>query len=77
MLRNSPALPSRATEFDAYVAETRNETVPSTYKSVVGSYTYNNFDTDASLMFSYEPDAAEDIPGIVTGYYSLGNSKEW
>ena len=61
-----------ATEFDAYVAETRDETVPGTYKSVVGSYTYNNFDTNASLMFTYEPDAAEDIPGIVTGYYGAG-----
>ena len=60
------------TEFDAYVAETRDEQVPATYKSVVGNYTYNNFDTDASLMYAYKPDAANDVPTIVTGWYGAG-----
>ena len=59
-------------EFDAYVATSRSETVPSTYKSVVGNYTYNNFDTNPSLMYSYSPDAASEIPAIVTGYYGAG-----
>ena len=59
-------------EFDAYEADTRDEKVPETYKSVVGEYTYNNFDTDASLMYSYTPAAANDVPGIVTGFYGAG-----
>lgn len=59
-------------EFDAYEADTRDEKVPETYKSVVGEYTYNNFDTDASLMYNYTPVAANDVPGIVTGFYGAG-----
>ena len=59
-------------EFDAYVADSRDEKVPDTYKSVVGEYTYNNFDTDASLMYDYTPDAAEDVPAAVTGFYGAG-----
>ena len=61
-----------ATEFDAYVADSRDEKVPDTYKSVVGAYTYNNFDTDNGLMYSYTPDAAEDVPDVVTGDYGAG-----
>lgn len=61
-----------ATEFDAYVAETREEKVPDTYKSVVGSYTYNNFDTDATKMYEYTPNAADDVPSVVTGFYGAG-----
>ena len=59
-------------EFDAYEADAREEKVPETYKSVVGEYTYNNFDTDASLMYEYAPVAANDVPGIVTGAYGAG-----
>lgn len=61
-----------ATSFDAYVAETRNEKVPDTYKSVVGNYTYNNFDTDSSIMYTYTPDDANEVPAVVTGYYGAG-----
>ena len=59
-------------EFDAYEADTRDEKVPETYKSVVGEYTYNNFDTDASLMYNYTPVAANDVPAVVTGFYGAG-----
>ena len=59
-------------EFDAYEADTRDEKVPETYKSVVGEYTYNNFDTDASLMYKYTPVAANDVPAVVTGFYGAG-----
>ena len=61
-----------AVEFDAYLATSRDEKVPDTYKSVVGAYTYSNFDTDNSLMYGYTPDAAENVPSIVTGYYGAG-----
>ncbi|WP_202701594.1 T9SS type A sorting domain-containing protein [Flavobacterium sp. UGB4466] len=40
---------SSTTDFDAYVATTRGETVSSAVKSKSGANTYNNFDTDASL----------------------------
>ncbi|MGY8908298.1 MAG: pectate lyase family protein, partial [Flavobacteriales bacterium] len=40
-------------DFDAYVASTRNETIESTIKSNFGANSYNNFDTNASIMYSY------------------------
>ncbi|MGN0579937.1 MAG: hypothetical protein ACI4JE_03620 [Ruminococcus sp.] len=52
------------TEFDAYVASSRNEKVPSSVTSKKGGNTYNNFDT-GSEMYSYTADAAADVPSIV------------
>lgn len=40
---------SSTTDFDAYVASTRGETVSSSIKSKSGANSYNNFDTDAAL----------------------------
>lgn len=53
------------TDFDAYEASSRNEKVPSSVTSKSGGNTYNNFDTDSSLMYSYTPDAANDVPAKV------------
>lgn len=53
------------TEFDAYEASSRNEAVPSSVKTKNGGTSYNNFDTNASLMYSYTPDAAADVPSKV------------
>ena len=58
--------------YDAYETATRDEQVPETEKTLVGGTSYNNFDTNASLMFSYTPDAAADVPTIVTGFYGAG-----
>ena len=58
--------------YDAYETATRDEQVPETEKTLVGGTTYNNFDTNASLMYSYAPDAAEDVPAIVKGYFGAG-----
>lgn len=60
------------TNFDAYEASSRDEKVPDIVKALSGEDTYNNFDTDTSLMYSYTPNAAEDVPSIVTGYYGAG-----
>ena len=57
---------------DAYETASRDEQVPATEKTLVGGTTYNNFDTDAQLIYSYTPDAAADVPAIVTGYYGAG-----
>lgn len=61
-----------ATDFDAYEAEAPNEQVPSNYQAKAGGEGYNNFDTTPSLMYSYTPDAAADVPANVTGYYGAG-----
>ena len=37
-----------------------------------GGTGYNNFDTDASIMYDYTPDAASDVPNIVAGTYGAG-----
>jgi hypothetical protein len=51
--------PNSTVDFDAYVAASRTEKVPATVKSAVGANIYNNFDTDASLMYAYTPDAPD------------------
>ncbi|MCQ2464516.1 MAG: dockerin type I domain-containing protein [Oscillospiraceae bacterium] len=53
------------TDFDAYVASSRTEQVPSSVKAKNGGATYNNFDT-ASGFYKYTVDAAKDVPSIVT-----------
>ena len=52
-------------EFDAYEASSREEQVPASVTSKKGGNTYNNFDT-SSKMYAYTPDAAADVPSIVT-----------
>lgn len=47
-------------EFDAVVAATRNEVIPSSITSKKGGNIYNNFDTNGVLWYSYTPDSAED-----------------
>ena len=54
------------TEFDAYQTSSRNEKVPSNAKAKQGGTTYNNFDTDSNIMYSYSADSAESVPAIVT-----------
>ena len=58
--------------YDAYETANRDEQVPESEKTLVGYTTYNNFDTNASLMYSYNLVSAEDVPALVTGYYGAG-----
>ncbi len=60
------------TEFDAWEATNRNDQVPSSVKSKKGSHTYDNFDTNSTLMYTYEPEAAADVPSTVEGWYGAG-----
>ena len=63
---------SAPVHFDAYLASTRDEQVPASVKALQGESVYDNFDTNGSLMPSIEPDAAEDVPSIVTGEGGAG-----
>ncbi len=54
-------------EFDAYQVSSRNDTVPASVITKVGSHTYNNFDT-ASSMYIYTPDSPEDAKTKVIQY---------
>lgn len=58
--------------FDAYEVSSRDEQIPASVKTLVGGTSYDNFDTNSSLMYSYAADAAEDVPAIVTGFYGAG-----
>ena len=60
------------TSFDAYEVASPSETVPSSVVAKTGGTSYNNFDTDASKMYAYTPDAAVDVPAKVTGFYGAG-----
>lgn len=62
---------TRSKHFDAYVAKTRDENVPSSVLTLKGSTGYNNFDT-AEDFYSCTVDAAEDVPTNVTGTYGAG-----
>lgn len=42
---NTGTASANATSFDAYLASSRSETVPSSYKALKGGTAYNNFDT--------------------------------
>ncbi len=61
-----------ATGYDAYETDSREEQVPSSEVTKVGGTSYNNFDTNPSLIYSYTPDAADEVPAIVTGFYGAG-----
>ena len=60
------------TSFDAYEVSDPSQQVPSSVKTLVGGTSYNNFDTNSSLMYAYAADKAEDVPSIVEGFYGAG-----
>ena len=55
-------------DFDAYVVSSRDAQVPSSVKSYSGENTYNNFDTDKSIMYSYTADSPEQAVANVRAY---------
>ena len=60
------------TSFDAYEVSAPSEQVPSSVKTLVGGTSYDNFDTNPSLMYAYAADKAVDVPAIVEGFYGAG-----
>ena len=69
-----------STDFDAYLATSRSETVPSTYKAKQGGKTYSNFDTKVDLgVDTADIDAPADVPSIVTKYAGriMGGDFKW
>ena len=65
-----------STQFDAYLALTREEKVSSSYKTVSGGTTYNNFDT-SSKMYEYTPDSPDEVRGKVTTYAGRVNGGDF
>ena len=67
-----PYSANRTQHFDRYEATSRNEEVPASVVSLLGSHTYNNFDTDTARIYTYTPDLADSVPSIVTGPKGAG-----
>jgi len=65
------------TDFDAWVASSRNEQVPSSVTSAYGNNTYNNFDTDASVMYSYTAQSPQDARTTVMNYAGRMNGGDF
>lgn len=61
-----------AASFDCYEVAARDEQVPGSVKALVGGTAYNNFDTNSSLMYTYEPDVATRVPAVVMGWTGAG-----
>ena len=69
-----------AVSFDAYLASSREETVPSSYKTVAGATTYNNFDTSSAYdlgVAEQDIDDPQDVPSIVTKYAGRMNGGDF
>ena len=62
--------------WDCWEASERNAQVPADVVAKAGGTCYNNFDTDTSVMYDYTPDAASDVPDIVTGAYGAGRMQQ-
>ncbi|MBY3622274.1 pectate lyase [Acinetobacter sp. CUI P1] len=64
---NTGTAPANATSFDAYLASSRNETVPSSYKALKGGTTYNNFDTNVQTGVNVSNiDNVSNVEQVVT-----------
>ena len=63
---------SNNTSFDAYDVAKASDQVPASVKTLVGGTSYNNFDTNPSLMYAHTVDNAADVPAIVEGFYGAG-----
>ena len=63
---------SNNTSFDAYDVAKASDQVPAGVKTLVGGTTYNNFDTNSSLMYVHTADNAADVPAIIEGFYGAG-----
>lgn len=69
--------PNPTTDFDAYVAERRDEKVPTSVVSSRGANEYNNFDTDEGVMYEYTPDSPEEAKDKVQMYAGRMNGGDF
>ncbi|NIK22788.1 pectate lyase [Paenibacillus lupini] len=72
---NTGTAAANATSFDAYLASSRTESVPSSYKALVGGTAYNNFDTSVNTGVNVSNiDSASTVEQVVTAEAGrLGN----
>ncbi len=75
----SPEFNNSTVDFDAYVADSRDEVIGSSVVSSYGDNTYNNFDTDGDVMYDYSVDSPEEAKENVMAYAGrmFGGDFEW
>lgn len=64
-------------EFDAYEVNSASETVPASVKAKQGGTSYNNFDTNTSLMYAYTADSPEQAKANVIQYAGRMNGGDF
>ena len=65
---------ANAASFDAYLAKSADEKVPSSYKTIAGGTSYDNFDTTVDLgVKSGSLNDAKDVPSVVTSSKGAGS----
>jgi hypothetical protein len=69
--------PESTIDFDAYVASSRDEVIGDKVVSSRGSNKYNNFDTNAEIMYDYVVDAPEEAKDKLINYAGRMNSGDF
>ncbi|MBQ8300487.1 MAG: hypothetical protein IJX57_00745, partial [Clostridia bacterium] len=71
-------------DFDAYLAKSRDEQISSDYTTLLNTYdgatypnTYNNFDTDTSIMYDYTAEGTETVVATVEKYAGRGENADF
>nr|WP_321406355.1 T9SS type A sorting domain-containing protein [uncultured Carboxylicivirga sp.] len=71
------AFNNSTTQFDAYVASAREEEVPAEVVTAQGGHSYNNFDTNSTLMYDYNTDTPEAAKANVIEYSGRMNGGDF
>lgn len=66
-----------STQFDVYEVSSKSTKVPSSVKTYSGSTTYNNFDTNSSLMYSYTAETPSQAVSTVEKYAGRMNGGDF
>lgn len=73
----APYSVSNTIHFDAYVTATREEQVPSTVTAKKGGGRYNNFDTNAAVMYEYKAHETNEVVEVVTKFAGRMNGGDF
>ncbi|MEG1586849.1 MAG: pectate lyase, partial [Bacteroidales bacterium] len=73
----APYSAANLVHFDAYVAVVRDEKVPTGLQTKKGAHKYNNFDTDASVMYHYNAHETNEVVDVVTKYAGRMNGGDF
>lgn len=71
--------PNPTVDFDAVVVANRSDTISKSIVSYQGGNTYNNFDTNTSVMYAYLPDSPDSARSKVIRYAGrlFGGDLKW